>query len=419
MLRNFLLVSSLCFPFSVQAGPEPGCAATIGNIKTQGNEVTGHDYLIKWSGLEENQQLDDDSLDNARQKLFDTDLFREVSITADDICRPEITVTITVLEKRYHLIYPRLSRNGDGDIDMGLKYTGHNLFGADHTVNITVSQKDYSNGDTAERLKMDYDWPMSIKPYHVRWAFHSIDTLLSETTENVTESDKALSFLVGRDWFSSHFDQPVTVFARVELWEKSIDGNSPELTLEPGQYNTLGIRLEYDNVHYERYRRFGYYYGLELNRGINELGSDFNSAHFIVEARYYYRLDELDNINSRFIISLASDKIFNEYNYSMGGHNTLRAIKTDSIFGNGLWQANIEYIKGFPGWPSVRIALFTDIGNVFESYSSINDHDWLQTYGLGLRWKIRSFVKTDLVIDYAYDPDSEYSKIYAGTSLVF
>jgi hypothetical protein len=70
-------------------------------------------------------------------------------------------------------------------------------------------------------------------------------------------------------------------------------------------------------------------------------------------------------------------------------------------------------------WPSLRTAFFTDIGRAFEDYTQVNNHDWQQTFGLGLRWKLKSYVKTDLNIDYAYAPDSGFSKIYASTSLIF
>jgi outer membrane protein assembly factor BamA len=97
----------------------------------------------------------------------------------------------------------------------------------------------------------------------------------------------------------------------------------------------------------------------------------------------------------------------------------LRGIDSGEINGNALWQTNIEYLKGLASKPNLRLALFTDIGNIFDRYNQINARDWHQTVGIGLRWKIQSFVNTTLVIDYAYDPDSGFTKIYGGSSLMF
>jgi hypothetical protein len=39
--------------------------------------------------------------------------------------------------------------------------------------------------------------------------------------------------------------------------------------------------------------------------------------------------------------------------------------------------------------------------------------------GTGFRWKIESFVKTDLYLDYGYDPEEQEGRFYGGTSLNF
>jgi hypothetical protein len=41
------------------------------------------------------------------------------------------------------------------------------------------------------------------------------------------------------------------------------------------------------------------------------------------------------------------------------------------------------------------------------------------SFGAGLRWKLRSFVKTDLRVDVAYVPDTDESRIYASTNETF
>ena len=413
-----VLILQTCLPAYAQQVTKD-CSATIRHIEISGNKVTLGENLIKWSGLEVESRLTAGKITLAKQKLLDTGLYREVNVSTGDLCQPEVDVSISIVEKRYQLIYPRLSRNGDGDIDKGITYQGSNLFGSDHTLKVTASQKDYASGDSADRIVFSYDMPLTTKPYLMRWSGGTIDTVLSDTTAQVIESDQSFAYLVGRDWHTEYYSQPIKVFAKFNLQQKSLSQTTSETDLIPGYYNTLGIRLEYDDVHQEKYRRYGKFYALEINRGMEFIQTDFEISHLHLEARYYHRINPLDNFNSRFIFAMASGDIFNQHNYSMGGNSTLRGIESDSFTGNNLWQGNLEYVIGFNKYRGFRLSLFSDIGNVFEDHTHINDHDWQQTYGVGMRWKIQSFVNTDLVIDYARDNDTGFSKIYASTSLIF
>ena len=248
---------------------------------------------------------------------------------------------------------------------------------------------------------------------------HLRRTFSSSTTNQVIESDQGFTFLAGRDWQTEYVSQPIKVFVKFNLQQKTLSQPTNQTDLEPGYFNTLGFRLEYDDIHYEKYRRYGKFYAVEINRGMKYLQTDFEVSYLWLEAQHYHRINALDNFNSRFIIAAASGDIFNQHHYFIGGNNTLRGIQADAFSGNNLWQANLEYVQGFNSHPSFRLALFSDIGNVFERHTKVNDRNWKMTYGLGLRWKIQSFVKTDLVVDYARDPESGFTKIYASTSLFF
>ena len=421
MLRVFfscVLILQACLPAYAQQVTQD-CTATIRHIEVFGNKVTQRDNLIKWSGLKVGSRLTVANVILAKQKLLDTGLYREVNVSSDDLCQPEVDISISIVEKRYQLIYPRLSRNGDGDIDKGITYQGSNLFGSDHTLKVTASKKDYASGDSAERIVFSYDMPLTSQPYLLRWSGGTIDTVLSETTAQVIETDQSFAFLVGRDWHTDFLSQPVKIFTKFNLQQKTLSQSTSETDLIPGYYNTIGLLLEYDDVHQEKYRRYGKFYSMEINRGLELLQTDFETSHLKLEARFYYRLNALDNFNSRFIYAMATSDIFNESNYNIGGSSTLRGIESDSFFGNNLWQSNLEYVLGFNRFRSFRLALFSDIGNVFKDHTHIDRHDWQQTVGFGMRWKIQSFVNTDLVIDYAQDSDTGFSKIYASTSLNF
>lgn len=400
------------------------CSSVIEDIQIEGNKKTQARYLLKWSELQSGQTVSQRDLDRSQQKILNTGLYIDAIVEHNGLCQPNTRLTLRVREKHYHLVYPRLSRNGDGDIDKGIRYRGHNLFGIDQSLSLLLSRKDYASGNSANRIKIDYELNFYELPYQLRWYYYTTDTELVHTADVLTaapviEKDEELALLLGRNWQTDVFNQPITVLFKLEMHNKSLSGSDPEINTMPGDFHSFGIQLEYDKVKDLVYRRTGHYHTMEIKRGLEAIGSDSEATQFQLEARYYHPINELDNLNARLIMSLASGKIFNQYNYTVGGAGTLRGIESGLYYGNGLWQANLEYVIGYRRWPSFRTALFSDIGNVFKDAKNLNSDDWKQTFGIGLRWKLTSYVNTDLIIDFAYDPDSHYSKVYAATSLLF
>jgi outer membrane protein assembly factor BamA len=105
--------------------------------------------------------------------------------------------------------------------------------------------------------------------------------------------------------------------------------------------------------------------------------------------------------------------------YELSGSGTLRGLEQGSIIGDTLLLGNFEYVKGFESYPSFRWSSFIDVGNAYPDLADIDLGDLQTSIGFGGRWKISSFVKTDLFFDCAYNIDTDNSKIYAGTSLTF
>ena len=188
---------------------------------------------------------------------------------------------------------------------------------------------------------------------------------------------------------------------------------------EAGRFNRLSLKLEYDDVHNEKYRRYGQYFSLTYQQGLFSLNSDYASKITELEARYYYRLNALDNFNSRLFAGFAHDTPFNHPFYEIGSAGTIRGLDNESFSGTVLLFANLEYVKRFSRYPSFRGSLFLDVGNVYNGVNGVDFSDLWTGIGLGLRWKARSLVKTDLFVDLAYDTDSGNYKVYGGTSLNF
>jgi outer membrane protein assembly factor BamA len=417
----FLLVLYFVYSPAAQSQQpdDDNCETQISDFIVTGNKVTLKEKMIYWSGLKDGQTVTHQDVVRAKKRLMNTELFRDVEIDLVSPCAIRSALNIDVREKRYHLLYPELSRNGDGDVEIGITYKGDNLYGSDHSLKLAVSQKEFINGDVADRLDFSYDLPMTSKPYELRWNVSSDETILSDTVTRVKETHSVFQFFAGRTWESSPLGFPVAIFAKILLQEKSFDQSATLIATRPGTFNALGLRLEHDKVEYGKYRRSGEFYSLDYEVGLSSLGSDFTAQVFQLEMRHFNPVNPTDNLNYRLKVSLASADIFNLKRYEVGGNDTLRGIESATLKGNGLWLGNIEYIWGFQESPNIRIAAFTDVGNLFQRYDQFNDNNWQLTYGVGLRWKVQSFVKTDLVLDYATDPETGYSKVYGSTSVNF
>ena len=394
--------------------------SSISEIRVHGNSRTRTDIVINWAELKIGQILSQDILDLARQNILDTALFKKVSVKAESD-GDRVIVNIYLEEKYFTLLYPRLHRNADGDVKIGLRLRMNNLRGADESLHALVEKADLSTGDTSKRYRIKYDFPQFSKPYHYEFT-------LGESTTN-TDDDGFLNvvyediFVVSivRDWHTSFTSIPLTLTTSVAYQNIRLREPYPDALneLEAGRFNRLGLKLEYDDVHIERYRRYGRYFSLTYQQGLDSLGSDYESNITEFEARHYYPLNELDNLNSRLFSGYAHDTPFSHPFYEIGNANTLRGLDKESFLGNVLLFVNIEYVKGFAKYPSFRGSLFLDIGNVYDGLNAIDFSDLRTSIGLGVRWKAAAFVNTDLFIDIAYDTETGESKTYGGTSLNF
>lgn len=392
----------------------------VSKIVISGNDKTQTRFILKWSELRPGQVLTRADIKTAQQNILDTGLFKRVDINTIEYGE-QVQVNIDLEEKYYTLLLPRLSRNSNGDIKSGVKLNMHNIDGADQTLYLLVEQTDQSDGDNLERYRIDYRLPQYSKPYHYRWRLGESRRDTFEDDFRNTEYSKYLSFSVARDLNSQLLQSPVRFQIGLTLEQVSLAQPYPVSfnEIEAGDFNRIGLLLEYNNVHLQRYRRFGRYFSLSYRQGLDELESDHYSRIVEFESKIYRPLNSRDNINSRFFLGISEDSPFNSPYYDLGGAHNLRGMERSAISGNVLAFANFEYIKGYSAYPHFRSSLFFDIGNVYDDAKSIDLEDIHTAVGFGMRWKLSSFIKTDLFIDVAYDPDSTETRVYGGTSLNF
>lgn len=394
---------------------------SIAQIRISGNRKTQREYILKWMEIQPGQVLSLPKLNYALQELRDTGLFRQISFRSERLENGELTLHVVVEERKSWLLLPRINRNADGDVKAGFRLRMYNLQGADRTLDLLVQQEQQGDGDDSESMRLSYRLPLLEKPYDIEWQLASV----TENTEidgfaNSERSD-AISMAVSRDWHLASLATPLTVFSTFAFQQLELDTPYPGGLIAPsaGRFNRLRFGLIYDDVHEQRYRRYGRYYSVALERGFEWLGSDYESNIAEFRALGYQPLNAHDNFNYRFVLSASANSPFDYPAYEVGGGSTVRGLEDLDERGDARFFANLEYVFGYRKHPAVRHSLFVDFGNVYSDQSDIDLTDLNYTVGTGIRWKIESFVKTDLFLDYGYDVENSSGKLYGGTSLTF
>ncbi len=392
----------------------------ISQIRVFGNENTQTRFVIKWANLSPGDILTRDNLRQARQNILNTALFKRVNIKTT-VEGERIGIDIVLEEKYFTLLLPRLNRNSNGDVKSGLRLRMHNIGGANQTLNMLVEQTDLSNGDDDQRYRIEYKLPQYSKPYYFKWRLSQSSKNTAEEGFLNTEYRDYFSFSIARDFQSSLFRHALILSTSLKFERARLDRPYPASLnkIEASDFNQLGLDVEYNNIHQQRYRRIGRNFSLSYKQGLTELKSDYNSHILEFESTVFRPLNSLDNFNSRIFFGISKHSPFNSPFFDLGGANNIRGLERDVYSGDALLFGNFEYIMGYHEYPGFRSSLFVDIGNVYKNAQSLDLNDVNTTIGIGMRWKLTSFIKTDLFIDIAYNPKNQETFAYGGTSLNF
>ncbi|MFT4606759.1 MAG: outer membrane protein assembly factor BamA [Urechidicola sp.] len=414
------LFALLTFYISLSIAKDNLSGLPLAQIEVEGNTKTQTRWVLKWAEISVGDAIDQSRLEHSKQNIFDTGLFQEVTLRTE-LRKSKPTLIIKLEEKIYTLLLPRFNRTGDGDLKLGINLKLYNINGTDQTLNLLAEKSELNNGDDGRRYRIGYDLPQYNLPYQYHIGFSdSVTNTLNSGFRNV-EFESSASFSMTRNWHVASLSTPLSLTALVLYQNIQLQSPYPDALaeLDAGKSSRLGFSIEHDAIHTEQYRRYGYFHSLEIQQGLGSLGSDYLSRIIKVESRFYLPLSQRDNFNTRLLFGWAKNSPFNVPYYELGGSDTLRGLEQGSISGDVLMLGNFEYVKGFESYPSFRWSSFIDIGSVYPNFAEIDLGELQTSIGFGGRWKLLSFVETDLFFDYAYNIDTDNSKIYAGTSLTF
>ncbi|MCB1757943.1 MAG: BamA/TamA family outer membrane protein, partial [Gammaproteobacteria bacterium] len=201
---------------------------------------------------------------------------------------------------------------------------------------------------------------------------------------------------------------------RIELTEGELG------PFESGRNLELAVGIGRNQVNLEKYRRRGHVYGTSLSLGLDTLGADYRYQRIDAFYRGYRPIEAstLTNVNYNVELGYSNGEPFGDRAFSIGGGESLRGLEQRSVDGDVKLLLNLEYLKALADHPSVRFAGFWDVANVFPRWDFKPVHTE-NGIGVGLRWKIVSFVQVDLRVDYAVSLSEKKGYTYFATNLNF
>ncbi len=425
----FFLV--LCFPFLVlaqeefQYPPIPEME-TINEIRFEGNKTTRPEIFLQVMLLKIGEPANPDLIERSRQAIMDLGLYK--SVTANLLQEDgRAVLLITVKEKYYILPVPKLNRDADNNFTLGAQLRMDNLAGLNQRLKLTYEREKVDTADDLSKTsRLEYSYPrVRGTPYDIEFNVARTHTPADSVVAGAPEIYQAEVSTAGlgvNRWVQQ--DTPGVGWRAGSglTWHKQfydVYAGTPQ-DLKEGTAVALTALVEHTHVHDYLYSRDGQVYGYSARFGAPFLGSDsdFTTHRFYLRGYYPVSNKPHRTVDMQVQLGLGSDQLFGPA-YALGGSNTLRGYASGSISGNAFFLVNVEYQTPFYDYYPLLGGVFMDIGNAYPSNSDLNFSDLKTSVGVSLRLKLRSFVKIELRVDYAYALETGETKVYAGTKEPF
>jgi outer membrane protein assembly factor BamA len=399
------------------------------SIEIEGNEKTIEQVIKQELVIKEGAKFDPDDIELSRQNIMDMGLFR--SVEAATTTTPEgVEVTFVVDEKRFWYLVPVFSRGSDGDITWGARLQMDNLFGKNNNLTLRAKKKKFKDTDiqTENTIELEYSYPRifgSVYDFGIQFDYDEAD--IAEQRGTLQGDYYRERFSVGFKIFKWLMTTGPSKGYRMALGIRSDDYDHEFLGGDPNLFTDLRVNsliggMEYINVVDHGAYRTGSHYGFQVEAAASAFGSDAVHALHNLFYRKYNSLDpdKRSNLNIQARFGNMTESIFGDATFQVTGGTAIRGYRRDSIEGDTFYIANFEYLRGIRNRENLRWVGFVDLGNAFEDLVDLSISDPKVGAGMGLRWKIRSFVRTDLRLDIAQGLGTDGdTRIYAGTHVTF
>lgn len=405
-------------------------AQLISKIDVEGNDKTRAGVITQEMLLQVGDRYDQEAIEKSSQAIMDLGLFRRVTIIEEpDGNNVRLIVRLKEKEHSWYVL-PRIDRNSDGDITLGVNWRASNLLGLNQTSRLTISHKSYHDAsvDDEYRIKWKFSYPRIVGTRNS--GFLNLNVSQSELDEERggtrgSYEQKEYMFGIGMGrWLSpSGISRGLHGSLGIEFRRFEFD----HLKGYAGFYEDvteIGLKgeLSYRNVHDLLYSRKGFTTGIALEQANETLGSDRPYFHQYAWYRRYTPLPWREHSNFNFQVQMAhgDHSIFGDPIYELSGGKSLRGYSRETLEGDSYFLVNTEFLTPIFGQQSLRAGALFDFGNAYDSFSDIAELDFESGVGLSLRWIPKQWVDVEVRLDVAQGlGDEGETKVYLGTDAFF
>ncbi len=405
-------------------------AQLISRIDVEGNEKTRTGVITQEMVLQVGDRYDKQAVEKSSQAIMDLGLFRRVNIV-EEADGNNIRLIVRLKEKEHSwYVLPRIDRNSDGDITLGINWRASNLNGLNQTSRLTISHKDYHDAsvDDEYRVKWKFSYPRIVGTrnsgfFNVNLSQSELDEERGDLQGNYEQRKYVVGLGMGR-WFSpSGISQGLHGSVGIEYQRFEFE----HLKGYSGFYDdvdeiALKGEFSYRKVHDLLYSREGFTTGIALEQANETLGSDRPYFHQYAWYRRYIPMGWREHTNFNFQVQMAhgDHSIFGDPVYELSGGKSLRGYSREVLEGDSYFLVNTEFLTPILGQQSLRAGLLFDFGNVYDSFSEIADLDFESGIGFALRWIPKQWVDVEVRLDVARGlGDEGETKVYIGTDAFF
>ncbi len=407
-------------------------ALPVSEIRFTGNAVTKEKVLRQELLLHEGDEADSELIEASRQAIMNLGLFKSVTSTVEEDGAAQRLI-FTMEERYFFLPIPRLgvsAKNGDaqegiGSYNYGLELRYDNVMGLNQRLKLVHENETpkEDTGTSSRETSLKYDIPRLIgSPYQLNLNIKQIKQEVYEyegelNTGFYHSRETSGGFHISR-WLDESISRGWTAGGGLSATDLDYDEQSGSGLAYTDSYTlALSLGMHYLDTQEHPYHRQGEQYGYSISLGLPELGSNSSFTRHSLYYRRYQPVEFADsNINTQLQLHIANGT---GTTYSIGNSALLRGYDNDYAQGNAMLLGNVEYHHHMSGYRQLRGVLFADIGNAWPSASEINLGHMATAVGIGMRWRVQSFVDVTLRMDYAYALSAETSKLTLNTKASF
>lgn len=400
-----LVVAAVAPPLA----PLPERHPEIRAIEFEGNAITEPRVMARELTIAVGEAAEPQRIQASRQALLNLGLFKQVIVDLRPVDQG-VAVVFTVVEKWYLLPYPRLDYNSDREFAFGFKLDWSNVNGLNHDVEALISRQENAEEDRGDATEFEFDY---FAPYFLESSVdfgldvsHDITPIEEDTSSGDTitykEDYSRFSVLALRRLTPGGGSQGWRLGGGL-LWQNETLRGA-EAPAENGMATALVLQGQYEQLDDRLYSVAGYSFGWRIEAASADIASDYDYIDITVRSFSAIPLGQTPHQTLRVVADAGSyhggPRNFDAH--ALGGGGNLRGFDKDEFEGDVYWRLSLEYQRPLFGYKPVRGLLVMDAGRVYDDFDKLTLSHIQADLGIGLRWRIQTFVNLTMEIGYAW-----------------